>query len=687
MKKIFSVILCLVICFSFTTVAFADESLVQGDYSDKTVILHTNDVHGSILNYAKLATLKDAYEEKGAQVILADAGDYSQGSSYVSSSKGANAVVMMNSVGYDYATLGNHEFDYGTETLVSNLSNAEFKVICADVFDKSSNLLFDAGDIYTTSSGLKIGFFGMATPETQTSANPALLKGVQFSTGSDFYTVAQAEINSLKADGADIVICVGHLGVDTESGDYRSTELYKNISGLDFMIDGHSHTVMTSGDDNEPVQSTGDHMSNIGVIVIDNATKEIESNKLISTSDIPSNEDVLKSAQDIIDDVDAKYGEVFAKTTVTLNGERNPGNRTMETNLGDLICDAMIWQILKDDGSVNVDKSNVVAIENGGGIRSTVNVGDITKNDLINVLPFGNTINVIYVKGSTLLEALEASTQTTPDAAGAFPQVSGIDYTINTTVSYDANDETYPNSTYYGPKTINRVTINSINSKPFDEDETYAVITNDFIAGGGDTYYVFGASTTNIDTGILLYEAVVDYITEELDSVVGTQYETPQNRIHIFEESNVSTVSATCTEQGYTTYKCSHCDYSYTTDYTPVISHSYVKTIIAQPTENEDGVAEYVCEYCNDTYQAVIERTNQDVIPNSKNDETSPNVSKVDTNNSKTTDNAKNSSNKTSPNTGNDSDVFIFALSLSLFSSALAVMAVANKKKENTLSE
>jgi hypothetical protein len=389
---------------------------------------------------------------------------------------------------------------------------------------------------------------------------------------------------------------------------------------------------------------------------------------------------VLKSAQDIIDDVDTKYGEVFAKTTVTLNGERNPGNRTMETNLGDLICDAMIWQILKDEGSVNVDKSNVVAIENGGGIRASVNVGDITKNDLINVLPFGNTINVIYVKGSTLLEALEASTQTTPDAVGAFPQVSGIDYTINTTVSYDANDETYPNSTYYGPKTINRVTINSINSKPFDENETYAVITNDFIAGGGDTYYVFGASTTNIDTGILLYEAVVDYITQELDSVVGSQYATPQNRIHIFEQSNVSTVSASCTQQGYTTYKCSHCDYSYTTDYTPTISHSYTKTIITQPTETEDGLAQYVCEYCNDTYQAVIERTNKNVIPNDENDESSSGVSMVATSNSEATNSAKNSSTIKSPNTGNDSELLIFAVSLSLFGYALLII-VARKKK------
>jgi 2',3'-cyclic-nucleotide 2'-phosphodiesterase (5'-nucleotidase family) len=700
-KKILSAILCFVICFSFKVPAFADESIVQGDYTNKTVILHTNDVHGSILNYAKLATLKDSYEEKGAQVILVDAGDYSQGSSYVSSSKGANAVTMMNAVGYDYATLGNHEFDYGTETLVSNLSKADFKVICADVFDKNGSRLFDASDVYTTESGLKIGFFGMGTPETQTTANPALLKGVQFSTGDEFYTVAQTEIDALRAQGADIVVCVGHLGVDAESGAYRSTELYKNVQGLDFMIDGHSHTVMTIGDENEPVQSTGDYLSNIGVVVIDNETKKIESNQLVSTSDIPSNQDVLKNAQDIINEVDAKYGEVFAKTNVTLNGDRNPGNRTMETNLGDLICDAMIWQILKDDGSVSVDKSNVVAIENGGGIRATVNEGDITKNDLINVLPFGNTINVIYVKGSTLLEALEASTQTTPDAAGAFPQVSGIEYSVNTTIAYDAKDETYPNSTYYGPKTIKRVTINSINSKPFDENETYAVITNDFIASGGDTYSVFGASTTNIDTGILLYEAVVDYITEELDSVVGLQYATPQNRIHIFEENNKSVVDSTCTEQGYTIYQCSHCDYSYTSDYKSKTEHKYIETIITTPTEKKDGVAEYVCEYCNDTYRVLLESTNDET---SESDKTSVAISQKNTGENKKSTNVTNKtsgitnkdsktekkdsvtdtkySNQISPKTGYDSELLICAIYLSFASFTLLVVS-ARKRRES----
>jgi 2',3'-cyclic-nucleotide 2'-phosphodiesterase (5'-nucleotidase family) len=536
LKKILAVALMLGMVLSLwhgSTVAYADEGIVQGDYTGKTVILHTNDVHGSIQNYAKIVTLRDAYEERGAEVILADAGDYSQGSSYVSTSKGQSAIIMMDIVGYDYATLGNHEFDYGTEALLDNLNYAEFKVLCADVFDEDGDLILDAGDVYTTKGGTKIGFFGMETPETKTTANPSLFEGVQFASENNFYSLAQVEVNTLKSEGADIVICVGHLGVDSDSGMYQSSELYKNVAGIDFMIDGHSHTVMTSGDDGEPIQSTGDHMANIGVIVIDDATKTIESNELISTDDIPMDEEVLGAANYIIAEVDEKYGEEFAQTLVTLNGERNPGNRTMETNLGDLICDAMIWEILKDDGAIYVDKSNIVAIENGGGIRATVDIGGITGNNVINVLPFGNTISIVYVNGATLLEALEASTFQTPDEAVAFPQVAGIDFTIDTTKEYDANTETYPDSTYYGPQTVNRVTINSVNGKPFDLDGVYGVITNDFIASGGDTYYVFGSSPVNTDTGILLYDAVVDYINNALGGVVSEQYANPQGRVHL----------------------------------------------------------------------------------------------------------------------------------------------------------
>lgn len=159
----------------------------------------------------------------------------------------------------------------------------------------------------------------------------------------------------------------------------------------------------------------------------------------------------------------------------------------------------MLWKVLAD-AEITVAKENVVAITNGGGIRASIGVGDVTKKDINTVLPFGNTLAVVYVKGSELLEALEASTYCTPKSIGGFPQVAGMQFKVATYEKYDANAEPYPGSTYYGPKTINRVTIGSINGKDFDPEATYAVITNNFVAGGGDTYYAFAAATNQFDT-------------------------------------------------------------------------------------------------------------------------------------------------------------------------------------------
>ncbi len=499
----------------------------------KTVILHSNDVHGAITGYANIAALKAEYEAEGATVILVDAGDYSQGTTYVSSTKGLDAVKMMNVAGYDFATLGNHEFDYGYEQLKSNMSEAKFKVLCANVLDAEGNSIFDATAIKEV-NGVKIGFFGLETPETQTKANPALIKGLQFLGGEKMYECAQAQVAALKDAGADIIVCLAHLGIDGESEPNRSVDLFAKVEGIDFIIDGHSHSDIEKGPSGEPIQSTGTKFENIGVIVIDNATKTIESNKLVKvTEESAKDETVAAAAKVIVDRINAEYGEVFAKSEVELTGNKAPGNRNMETNLGDLITDSMMWQILKDADSLAVPAENVVAVTNGGGIRAWIHKGDITKNDVFTVLPFGNTMTVVYVKGADLLEALEASTYCTPGAVGGFPQIAGMKITVDTTAQYDANAETYPGSTYYGPKSINRVTIDEVNGKPFDPNATYAVATNNFTAAGGDTYYAFARSEGSIDTGYTLDTILMDYIKEELNGVIGEKYAGPDGRITI----------------------------------------------------------------------------------------------------------------------------------------------------------
>ena len=536
MRKFLSVLLAMAMVLSLTVTSFAADTAAdaKAEMAGKTVILHTNDVHGAVEGYAYIAQLKADYEAKGAEVILVDAGDFSQGTTYVSSTKGADAVTMMNAAGYDVVTLGNHEFDYGYAQLKENMSKAKFKVVCADVFNEDGTPIFDANYTYTTKSGVKVGFFGMETPETQTKANPALIKGLTFATGDAFTKAAADQVAALK--DADVVICLAHLGVDAESAPYRSTDLYAAVKGIDFVVDGHSHTVMTKGEKGEPIQSTGTAFANIGVIVIDDASKKIESNSLYEIKeDTAKDATVAAAAKVIVDRVNNEYGTKFATSKVELNGAKAPnGNRDVETNNGDLITDAMRWKVLQNKDGLTVNEDHVVAITNGGGIRAAIAKGDVTKKDVNTVLPFGNTVAVVYVTGEQLLEALEASTFSTPTAVGGFPQVSGINFTIHTGKAYDKNDATYPESTYYGPKTINRVVINSVNGKEFKANEVYAVVTNNFCAAGGDTYYAFKAASAQFDTGIPLDEAVMEYVTKELKGVIGEQYAAPQGRITYF---------------------------------------------------------------------------------------------------------------------------------------------------------
>ena len=547
MRKVLALLLSVVMTLTLlVSSAWADE---PKPLDGKTVILHTNDVHGSIELYAKVAAMKGDYEAQGAQVILADAGDYSQGTVYVSVNKGKDAVTMMNAAGYDVATIGNHEFDYGYAQLKSNLDSAVFKVVCANVLQDGSPV-FDA---YTmiNKGGVQVAFVGLETPEAQTKANPALIQGLTFLAGDEMYAAVQTQVDAARTAGADIVIVLTHLGVDSSSEPNTSYDLYKKVNGIDFIIDGHSHTVMTKGPEGEPIQSTGTALNNIGVITIDNATKKIESNELIPiwhTEEVDgtnvtvydytkSDETVANAAKAIIDPIDADYDQKFAESAVDLNGAKAPGNRTEETNLGDLITDAMMWAIKTK--APGVDMNNAVAITNGGGIRAAIAKGDITKKDVNTVLPFGNTLAVVYVKGSELLEALEVSTYCTPKSLGGFPQFAGMEVELNTACEYDANDTTYPGSTYFGPKSINRITIKTVNGKAFDKDATYAVITNNFLAAGGDTYYAFAAAQTQFDTGLPLDEILMEYITVELNGVVTDKYAAPQGRLTIVNDPPV----------------------------------------------------------------------------------------------------------------------------------------------------
>ena len=544
-KKVLSLLLAVVMTFSLAVTANAAEETAQ-DLDGDIVILHTNDVHGAISGYAKVAALKDAYEARGAYVLLMDAGDFIQGDPTVSTSEGATAVELMNLAGYDVASMGNHEFDYGYQNLKDLEADADFTIVDANVL-YNGQVAFEDNVVFTAPDGTKIGVFGLDTPETATKAHPAKIQGVTFLAGEDLYDCAQDQVDALEAEGCEYIICLGHLGIDEESVGNRSIDLLEEVEGIDVFIDGHSHSTLedvkaaaggTGKVGDTLVTSTGTKLESVGVVTID-------ADGTITTATTPvadltaEDADVAARAAAIQKEIDDEYGTVFAKTEVALNGEREPGNRTEETNLGDLICDALVWGAEREGTEVDA------AVTNGGGIRASIAAGDITKKDINTVLPFGNTLSIVQVTGAELLEALEASTYCTPTSIGGFPQVSGIEFTVDTTKAYDQGEQ-YPGSTYYGPKSIQRVTIETVGGEPFDANATYTIATNDFMAAGGDTYYAFAAASVNYDLGLSMDEVVMDYITDELKGTVTEEaYGEPAGRITVDQGLAFTDVAAT----------------------------------------------------------------------------------------------------------------------------------------------
>lgn len=542
-KKASALFLALVMALSLAIPAGAANW--DDDLTGHIVILHTNDVHGAIDNYASVAALKDAYEAAGAQVLLMDAGDFIQGSTSVNVSQGANAVELMNMAGYDVATTGNHEFDYGYANLKTLMEQAEFPILAANAFTAEGELAMDEANTTFQLGDVTVGVFGLATPETATKAHPAKLEGVTFLAEDELFNCAQEQVDELTAEGCDYIICLGHLGIDAESTGNRSIDLLENVTGIDVFIDGHSHSEqadiaeVTDGTGmvgDTILTSTGTKLENIGVVdiaadgTIDATTIPMED--VTATEGFTPDQAIADRVAEINAQIEEEMGVVIGTSEVNLNGVKEEV-RAGETNLGDLVTDAMLWQAGLDNEAVDA------AITNGGGIRASISAGDITKQFVNDVLPFGNTLYVIELTGAELLEALEASTFVTPEPEGGFPQVAGMEFVVNTGADFDAG-ENYPGTTYAEPNSINRVSILTVGGDAFDVNATYTIVTNDFMAAGGDTYYAFSAAGSGYDTGILLDQVVMDYIAEELNgTVTAADYGEPAGRIHTISYNDV----------------------------------------------------------------------------------------------------------------------------------------------------
>ena len=571
-SKFLSLFLVLAMVCSLFGAAFAAEEetatpYVIPDVDGKVVILHTNDTHGADLDeegasfgMAGVAQLKKDFEAAGADVLLVSAGDSIMGKPLVSADQGKSAIEFMNAAGYDAMTVGNHELDFGIDNLKALAKDADFPILCADMTTEADGkTVFDSNKIFDL-GGVKVGVFGLATPETLTKADASKMPGITFPQTDKLYAVAQAQVDELNKAGADLIVCLGHLGIDDESIGNRSIDVGEHVEGIDLFIDGHRHSTTADiiakvGDTNvvngAKIVSTGTALANVGVVIYDQETGTLTDELVPAASYTKTDADVAKLVDDRNTAVDKVYGEKIATTEVDLNGSRSGGAstdpvtkaemtfpegegvRTTETNLGDFAADAILWQARQTLGEENVD----AALTNGGGIREALAKGDISKKSLLAVFPFGNTVATIDVTGAQLLEALEAATCTTPEAIGAFPQVSGIEFTLNTGVPY-VNGTQYANSTYYAPANPgSRVTISTVNGEAFDPAATYTIATNDFTAKGGDTYGVFKIAGGWKDVGVSLEDALINYTTEELDgTITAEQYGEPAGRITIVDE-------------------------------------------------------------------------------------------------------------------------------------------------------
>ena len=508
-------------------------------------IIHTNDSHGhdvaveatdndkGTFSIAAVAALKTEWERRGYSVILVDVGDATQGTPLVDTANGASAITFMNACGYDLMTVGNHEFDWGPDNLAANEKAAKFPFLSANVFDKQTGKLrFTPNKVIELAGGMKVGVFGLTTPSTITTSNPKNITGFSFLRDDELYTCAQEQVDELRAQGCEIVVCAGHLGNETNVGG-TSKELLERVKGIDLFLDGHDHEEVHEEVAGTLLVETGCHLHNIGIIVIDEGAPASEPVAAGSYNNVDLGVQAIVSAED--ERCNEELGVVLGSTPFYLNGERAPGVRTQETNLGDFVADAFRWTATQEFGR-EVDTS----IVNGGAIRTSIEEGDISLKTIKTVMPFSNELSVINVTGEQLLEAIEAACQGINDEKpiGAFPQVSNMKYTLDTTVPYEKGPE-YPDSTYFAPAAPGaRVTIEEVGGRAFSLDEKYSVATASFLSLGGDTYHVFkvAAEAEAPTTFGFDYEAVVSYLVEGCNHAVPEQYAEPQGRITIITE-------------------------------------------------------------------------------------------------------------------------------------------------------
>lgn len=540
-KRIVSALIGAMVLFGGTAVVSAAEDIV---------ILYTNDVHcaieadeeNGVLGYGNTAAIKKDLEAEGNSVLLVDAGDAVQGAAVGTLSDGESIIELMNVCGYDLAVPGNHEFDYGMDQFLSLAEEADFRYISCNFKDKTTDESVFDGYVMEELGGKKVAFVGVCTPRSMTSSTPAYFQNedgeyiytfMQDQDGTALYDCVQDTVDEAREAGADYVIAVAHLGIEEACSPWMSTELIGHTSGIDAVLDGHSHSTL----DQERVtdlegkkvllSSTGTKLAAVGKLTI-HADGSMGT-ELITSWD---HEDpaTVEKVDEITDEMEETMSEVVARTDVplvinepsTLNSETKVRLvRNAETNLGDLCADAFRSEADAD-----------IALLNGGGIRADILAGDVTYGDIINVMPFGNELCMVTATGQQVLDALEMSVMAVPEEYGGFLQVSGVTFEINMDV--DSPVILDENGMLAGIEGERRVQNVKVGGKQLDPEKTYTVASHKYLLkNGGDGNTVFAGCELLLEDTKLDNRVLIDYITEELGGVVGEEYTEPygQGRI------------------------------------------------------------------------------------------------------------------------------------------------------------
>lgn len=548
MKKLLAMLLCLSMLFSLSAWTLAVEAK-----SDDIVILHTNDAHCGVsdgLGYAGVAAYKADMEAAYNYVALVDCGDAIQGETIGMVSAGSYLVDIMNELGYDYATFGNHEYDFKLPRLAELTQQADYTYLSCNfkyIGSGTSELSYKPYEIATYGE-TKVAFLGITTPESFVKSTPAYFKDdngkyiYSFSedtTGTALYSAVQQTVDQALAEGADYVIALAHLGVEGTTEGWTSEDVIAHTTGIDAVLDGHSHEAYNKLVGNKDgvgviLAQTGTKLENLGKLTIHSGG--ILTEELISSSVYTKKDEHITEYIKTITDSFADYTlETVGRADVDLVINDESGNRIIrnqETNLGDLCADA--FRVMMDAD---------IGIMNGGGIRKAVKTGAITRNDLLSVFPWGNLPCKIELTGQNILDMLELGASKYPSENGGFLHVSGLKYTILSGVpsSVETNAQGEFVKVAGGYRVCNVQVLNKTSGlyEPLDLDRTYTLGGIDYTivyCGDGFTMFQDAKILKKADATYTDAHMLAAYIKNKLGGVVGEDYAAPQGRITVYSD-------------------------------------------------------------------------------------------------------------------------------------------------------